>query len=189
MTQIIGHNLAGQDFQAIDTTMNTQRQKRRPHFVQPLVRALLTGQGASAKAARRGLWAGQFVPPWDWRRGKRLVSETAVNDNPPGCRIKGNIGSKGDRIYHIPGGCWYDSTVITISKGEGWFCSEEEARGAGWRRAGVKAFSVSCSKGTPSTAEPAKMCCKVCGKGQACGNSCISRRYTCRKPTGCACDR
>lgn len=25
-----------------------------------------------ARANRLGLWAGQFVPPWEWRRGKRL---------------------------------------------------------------------------------------------------------------------
>jgi hypothetical protein len=31
-------------------------------------------------------------------------------------------------------------------------------------------------------------CCRICKKGKACGNSCISRRYTCRKPPGCACD-
>jgi hypothetical protein len=31
-------------------------------------------------------------------------------------------------------------------------------------------------------------CCKVCSKGKACGDSCISRSYTCRKGTGCACD-
>lgn len=31
-------------------------------------------------------------------------------------------------------------------------------------------------------------CCKVCRKGKACGNSCIHRGYTCRKPPGCACD-
>jgi hypothetical protein len=31
-------------------------------------------------------------------------------------------------------------------------------------------------------------CCKVCIKGKACGNSCISRSYTCRKGPGCACD-
>jgi endonuclease YncB( thermonuclease family) len=147
-----------------------------------------TGQEASSKAARRGLWAGQFVPPWDWRRGKRLPSETAVNDNPPGCKIKGNIGSKGDRIYHMPGSHWYDRTVITVAKGERWFCSEDEAKAAGWRQAGVNAFSVPRSKVTPSTTKPTKMCCKVCRKGQACGNSCISRRYTCRKPVGCACD-
>lgn len=31
-------------------------------------------------------------------------------------------------------------------------------------------------------------CCKRCRKGKACGNSCISRSYTCRKGKGCACD-
>ncbi len=25
-----------------------------------------------AKAARRGIWASEFVEPWKWRRGKRL---------------------------------------------------------------------------------------------------------------------
>ena len=149
-----------------------------------------TDQEASAKAARRGLWAGQFVPPWEWRRGKRLVSETAANDNSPGCRIKGNIGSKGDRIYHMPGGRWYDRTAITTSKGERWFCSEVEAKTAGWRRAGRPAFTMPRANTgqSPAMPEPAKACCKVCRKGQACGNSCISRRYTCRKPPGCACN-
>ena len=31
-------------------------------------------------------------------------------------------------------------------------------------------------------------CCKVCSKGKACGDSCISRDKTCRKGQGCACD-
>lgn len=39
------------------------------------------------------------------------------------------------------------------------------------------------TKETPA----ARSCCKVCSKGQPCGNSCISRSYTCRKPPGCAC--
>ncbi len=25
-----------------------------------------------ARAARRGIWASEFVKPWEWRRGKRL---------------------------------------------------------------------------------------------------------------------
>jgi hypothetical protein len=25
-----------------------------------------------ARAAKRGMWAGEFVAPWDWRKGKRL---------------------------------------------------------------------------------------------------------------------
>jgi hypothetical protein len=48
------------------------------------------------------------------------------------CRIKGNISQSG-RIYHIPGSAWYDRTEIDESKGERWFCTEEEARTAGWR--------------------------------------------------------
>ena len=35
---------------------------------------------------------------------------------------------------------------------------------------------------------PRSQCCKVCSKGQACGNSCISASYTCRKGRGCACN-
>jgi len=27
---------------------------------------------ADAQAARRGVWAGEIVKPWEWRRGKRL---------------------------------------------------------------------------------------------------------------------
>ena len=29
-------------------------------------------QEDQARAAQAGLWAGEFVPPWDWRRGERL---------------------------------------------------------------------------------------------------------------------
>jgi hypothetical protein len=31
-------------------------------------------------------------------------------------------------------------------------------------------------------------CCKVCHKGKACGDSCISVEKECHQPTGCACD-
>jgi endonuclease YncB( thermonuclease family) len=48
------------------------------------------------------------------------------------CRIKGNISQSG-RIYHVPGSPWYDQTKIDESKGERWFCTEAEARAAGWR--------------------------------------------------------
>ncbi len=36
--------------------------------------------------------------------------------------------------------------------------------------------------------EQARPCCKICRKGKACGDSCISKKYICRKPPGCACD-
>jgi hypothetical protein len=51
------------------------------------------------------------------------------------CNIKGNISvNTGERIYHVPGQEHYLETVISPGKGERWFCSEEEARAAGWRK-------------------------------------------------------
>ena len=88
-----------------------------------------TDTEADAQAARRGIWAGEFVKPWEWRRGKRL-------DSAPGqYRIKGNINANGERIYHTPGQQAYSMTRIDPAKGEFWFCSEAEATAAGWRKA------------------------------------------------------
>ncbi|MFZ5896743.1 MAG: hypothetical protein ACOY0T_37145 [Myxococcota bacterium] len=35
---------------------------------------------------------------------------------------------------------------------------------------------------------PAEECCRQCDQGKACGDSCISRKFTCRKGRGCACN-
>jgi hypothetical protein len=52
------------------------------------------------------------------------------------CDIKGNISiDTGERIYHMPGQKFYDQVRISPQHGEHWFCSEDEARAAGWRRA------------------------------------------------------
>ena len=54
-----------------------------------------------------------------------------------GCNIKGNVSTRGERIYHVPGQRYYNATRISASHGERWFCSEAEARAAGWRRSRV----------------------------------------------------
>ena len=94
------------------------------------------GEEASARNGRLGMWRGDFIPPWDWRRGERLAGNRSAAKSAAGsgCRIKGNIGRDGSRIYHVPGGQFYDRTRIDTSRGERWFCTEVEARGAGWRR-------------------------------------------------------
>lgn len=64
-------------------------------------------------------------------------SNTPPPENDPApetCNIKGNISSSGEKIYHVPGGRYYDVTQIDISAGERWFCSESEAVSAGWRK-------------------------------------------------------
>jgi endonuclease YncB( thermonuclease family) len=90
------------------------------------------GQERAASAARKGIWRGSFVPPWVWRTAERREAADDTRSGP--CRIKGNIGSAGERIYHVPGGRFYDQTQINTVKGERWFCTEAEAMAAGWRR-------------------------------------------------------
>jgi endonuclease YncB( thermonuclease family) len=104
------------------------------------------GQQSKAKGARRGIWQGEFQEPWDWRHehaASEPIPSTSTSSSGllgflgVGCNIKGNISvNTGERIYHVPGQEYYEQTVISSWKGERWFCSEEEARAAGWRRAG-----------------------------------------------------
>jgi endonuclease YncB( thermonuclease family) len=88
---------------------------------------------ADAQKAKRGLWAGAFVKPWEWRRGERLPSEKPKTAD-RACAIKGNISGE-NRIYHLPSSHSYEKTQIDEAKGERWFCSEDEAKAAGWRAA------------------------------------------------------
>jgi rubredoxin len=61
--------------------------------------------------------------------------EQGRGDSRTNCTIKGNISfSTGERIYHLPGDKYYETTRINFASGERWFCSEAEARAAGWRR-------------------------------------------------------
>ena len=59
----------------------------------------------------------------------------AVTGGKSSCRIKGNVSASGERIYHLPSDRSYAITRIDWWKGEHWFCSESEARRAGFRRA------------------------------------------------------
>lgn len=109
---------------------------------------------ASAKKGRLGLWKGCFVSPQEFRHGKKdgaLLGGSCRADKdreiraalfpehpamPPGCSIKarfairarltGNVG-----IYHLQGCPSYPATT----RPDRWFCSEDDARAQGFRRA------------------------------------------------------
>lgn len=102
----------------------------------------------SAKLARRGIWSGKFEQPSEVRhagddyiieqpraeqgssRELPVVSSTRSKPQPSGgCRIKGNHSRKGELIYHLPGMPYYAET-----RAEQMFCTEAEARAAGYRR-------------------------------------------------------
>lgn len=67
--------------------------------------------------------------------GYALTSGQTTQAN---CNIKGNVSlTSGERIYHKPGDLYYEKTEIDRSAGEKMFCSDEEAKAAGWRRSKV----------------------------------------------------
>ncbi|MFG3598339.1 hypothetical protein [Bradyrhizobium sp. RDI18] len=64
-----------------------------------------------------------------------IIAATEFGPILVGCSIKGNISKNtGERIYHTPGQEYYAQTRINWFSGERWFCSEADARAAGWRK-------------------------------------------------------
>jgi micrococcal nuclease len=88
-----------------------------------------------ARMEALGIWGLLGSPTYSTREGGNCAGGCATP--PAGCVIKGNINSRGEKIYHVPGGKYYEQTVIEPEKGERWFCSEAEASAAGWRRSDV----------------------------------------------------
>ncbi|MGZ8410157.1 MAG: thermonuclease family protein [Hyphomicrobium sp.] len=86
---------------------------------------------AQAKEARLGIWGSKFVPPAEWRQGVRLAVEN--KEGHEACVIKG-ISENGRRLYFGPLDDVYDKIDVAASPEGQTFCSEEEARLAGWRR-------------------------------------------------------
>ena len=104
-----------------------------------------------ARRNKKGLGAGAFTAPWDWRhrtpktpllgavatQADRTTLDSISPSAPPvaDCTIKGNVNRQGDRIYFLPGNSAYGKVRMDKGLGERWFCSEEEALSAGWRKA------------------------------------------------------
>lgn len=65
----------------------------------------------------------------DSKSGEESEKKTTVNSSCNNPEIKGNINSKGNKIYHIPSGQYYE-----ITKPEEMFCTEQDAQEAGFRK-------------------------------------------------------
>jgi micrococcal nuclease len=89
----------------------------------------------TAQQTSLGLWEGQSVSGTQVPGlGIDVGCANGCATPPAGCVIKGNINAEGVKIYHLPNGRFYAQTLVEPEKGERWFCSEEEAVAAGWRR-------------------------------------------------------
>jgi endonuclease YncB( thermonuclease family) len=121
---------------------------------EPAARGRFKADEAAAKDAHSGLWKGCFAAPQEFRRWQKtttLMGASCRSDKdrelreilfpdepamPPGCPIKaklavrarvtGNVG-----IYHMQS-C---RSYAGLTKPERWFCSEEDAQAAGFRKA------------------------------------------------------
>lgn len=126
--------------------------------VEPSLKMHVEDDAASARADKRGIWKGCFAAPRDFRLGRKdgaLMGGSCRADRdadrdkeiraalfpaylaqPPGCAIKGKLavrarvtGNVG--IYHLQG-C---RSYAGLTRPDRWFCSEDDARAAGYRRA------------------------------------------------------
>jgi endonuclease YncB( thermonuclease family) len=109
---------------------------------------------AGAKDGRNGLWKGCFVAPSEFRIGKKdgmLLGGACRTDKdreirsvlfpsdlamPPRCSIKGKLAVRARvtgniGIYHLQGCRSYPA----LTRPDRWFCSEDDAQAAGFRRA------------------------------------------------------
>ena len=91
-----------------------------------------------AREVGRGLWGscdtGKVTPSTGVETKPSEIGRETSNSS-SGCTIKGNISSTGDKIYHLSGCGSYEKTSIDADRGERWFCTEDEAVKAGWRKA------------------------------------------------------
>lgn len=109
---------------------------------------------ALRKTHRIGIWASEFQMPAQWRAenpqeaasaalvsvqstpsgtsSRQNLNPERVYRNQSGCAIKGNRNRRGEWIYHLPSMQYYDQT-----RPEELFCTEIQARNAGYRRSKV----------------------------------------------------
>ena len=121
---------------------------------EPAAKARFADDETKARESRQGLWKGCFIAPREFRLGRkdsallgascradrdREIREALFPEDlamPASCNIKGKYavrarvtGNLG--IYHLQACRSYPG----LTKPDRWFCSEEDAQGAGFRRA------------------------------------------------------
>ncbi len=88
----------------------------------------LSGEESAAREAKRGIWQGEVIRPQEWRD---QTWETAKREAPDGCPIKGVVRDS-TKVYALPWSDVYANTRVRPERGERWFCSENDAKVAGF---------------------------------------------------------
>jgi endonuclease YncB( thermonuclease family) len=122
---------------------------------EPYAKGRFANEETEARENRRGIWRGCFAEPLDLRRwnpnlarllgvGCRQGYENRTREKlfrvdtamPPGCPIKAKLALRAqvvgyEGIYHTPSCRSYRG----LKRAQRWFCYEEDARAAGFRKA------------------------------------------------------
>ena len=139
-----------------DSSSLNQRQVRDGFglSLEPSGQGRFKAEQADAKEGLKGLWKGCFAVPEDFRQWKtdgvlfgaacrrdkdvelRQIMFPTEPTAPPGCTIKGKLAVRAKftgnvGIYHLQSCRSYAS----LTKTNRWFCSEEDALAAGFRKA------------------------------------------------------
>lgn len=120
--------------------------------VEPQAKGRFKEEEAAAQSDRVGLWKGCFVAPDDFRRGNRngnilgACNTADVNETrdilfpeyptmPVGCSVKGTLSLRARLTGHRGIYQTVECGSYQEAKPNRWFCSEEEAITAGFRKA------------------------------------------------------
>ncbi len=83
----------------------------------------------AARSAKKGIWQGEIQRPQEWRDQQW---QDAKRGAPDGCPIKGFVRAS-SKLYTLPWSADYDRAKVRTNRGERWFCSEDEAKAAGFQ--------------------------------------------------------
>lgn len=93
-----------------------------------------------ARQGQKGMWQGQFANSKVWRHGYTIqdgyngvVNFGGTFGGAGKCVIKGNK-QPGGNVYYMPWDDWYHRAQVRTNRGDRWFCSEKEAKKAGFKR-------------------------------------------------------
>ncbi len=126
-----GHDQAGRQLatcKARGADIGAELVRRGDVFAASGLFARYGGDEEEAKAAGTGVWQGDVVRPQEWRD---QTWEEAKRNAPDGCPIKG-IARASSSTYVMPWTRGYANKTPRPDRGDRWFCSESEARDAGF---------------------------------------------------------
>ena len=145
-----------------------------------LMSLVSSGRYAQAQDEARTLATQPYATEWaDSLRGLAdLAEEEAMYERAqalPGSNLEGNRDAYGELAAMYPSS---PRSGLYVEKRDA-YAQRVVDRDNARLQARTRARSRPRARTTP--------CCKRCSAGKPCGNSCISRSYTCHQPPGCAC--